>query len=154
MIFEEKLSSIDEVIGVVVHEVVSWLLVLNEFKDFLKSLFLNDWVSSLQWAHPRKKKKVLSWITPLAGLVKLNFDGSSKGNLSQAGFRCVIRDHNSKIIRVTCRPLGFCNAIQVEVSKVSSISNLKEANNKSIKIKIIKLVSCVGTNHRSKTHMK
>lgn len=46
--------------------------------------------------------------------LKLNFDGASKGNPDQAGFRCVICDHNSNVIRASCKPMGICNAIKAE----------------------------------------
>lgn len=46
--------------------------------------------------------------------VKLNFDGSSKGNPGLAGFGCAIRDHNGSTIRVICGPLSICNSVNAE----------------------------------------
>ena len=39
---------------------------------------------------------MIGWSSPLVGLVKLNFDGSSLGNLGQIGIGGVIRDHSGR----------------------------------------------------------
>lgn len=51
---------------------------------------------------------------PPAGLLKLNFDGASKGNLGQDGFGCVLHNHSSKVIRAICGPLEVCYSTKAE----------------------------------------
>lgn len=51
----------------------------------------------------------------LVRVLKLNFEGASKGNPGPSGYGCVMRDSNSKVICAMCSPLGTCNAIKVEV---------------------------------------
>lgn len=52
------------------------------------------------------RKELLSWTPPPLGVLKLNFDGASKGNPRQAGYGSVIRGHNQNAVRVICGPLG------------------------------------------------
>lgn len=44
------------------------------------------------------------------GGLKLNFDGSSKGNPGPIGFRCVLDDSNGNVIHMTRGPLGVCDS--------------------------------------------
>lgn len=47
-------------------------------------------------------------------MLKLNFDGRSKGNPRQVGFGCVLRDHSDKVVRVISGPLGMCDSTTAE----------------------------------------
>jgi ribonuclease HI len=49
----------------------------------------------------------LSWSPPPPGFVKLNFDGSSKGNPGPASFGAVLRDSAGKILHITTGYLGL-----------------------------------------------
>lgn len=49
------------------------------------------------------------------GFLKLNFDGSSRGNPGLSGFGCVIRDHQGDNFCVIAGPLGHGDSIKAEV---------------------------------------
>lgn len=102
----------------------SWFFVFDEFKEIPLSLFIIDWFSCLNWTSPMLRIKQQSWIPPVDGQFKLNFDGASKGNPGKAGFGCVIRDHDHNVIQVACRPLRICNAIKTEA--MSLLMGLRE----------------------------
>jgi len=46
------------------------------------------------------------WSPPPEGYIKLNFDGASKGNLGDAGYRTVFRDHRGHIVIISAGSLG------------------------------------------------
>lgn len=46
------------------------------------------------------------------GQLKLHFDGASKGNPGQAGFGCLLRDHDGVVVRVVP---SLCVTIKAEV---------------------------------------
>lgn len=94
------------------------------FKDIPLSSFLWDWISCLDGDYSRKGILLKSWNPPLRGKFRLNFDGVSKGNPGKAGYGCVLRDHNHKIIVVAYRPLGICNASKVEA--ISLLMGIRE----------------------------
>lgn len=53
-------------------------------------------------------QKDVKWKPPLANFSKLNFDGSSKGNLDPSSSNCIIHDHNRALIveKVVKLPIG------------------------------------------------
>lgn len=118
-LFEEKVSSKSDLIDSIMREVISWLSVVKEFQDIPPSMILHyDWVSSLKWAFPVCRKKLLSWVPPPIGSFKHNFDGASKGNPGQDGFGCVIRDHDHYVVRALCGILGVCDATKAEATSL------------------------------------
>lgn len=130
-LFEEKFNSKGEVIDSIMREVGSWLSVLNESKELPPSLFLRDKVSSLKWAHPKRRKELLFWIPPHSGSLKLNFDGAFKANPGQVGFGHVIWDHDHNIIRTICGPHKVCNVTKAEA--ISLLMGLRELNRLKLK---------------------
>ena len=61
---------------------------------------------------PKIRKKTatntpLNWIPPSPGVFKLNFDGASKGNPGQAGFRGIIRNFNGEIQHLYFGSIGW-----------------------------------------------
>lgn len=71
-------------------------------------------MSSLAWILPLIKKVNLVWSLPPVGILKMDFDGASKGNLGLAGFGCIIQNNSSYIIRSYCGPLGNCDSIKAK----------------------------------------
>lgn len=122
--FDEKFTSNGEVIDSIVRDMVSWLFVLDEFKDLPLSLFLRYCFFCLQWAHTRREIEMWLWVPPHVGCFKLNFDGASKGNPGKAGFGCVLWDHDHNVILVTYSLLGVCNAIKTKA--ISLLMGLRE----------------------------
>lgn len=51
----------------------------------------------------------------LSFLCKLNFDGSSKGNLKPSGFGCVIHDAQWALIKIVVGPIGLADSTKAEV---------------------------------------
>lgn len=49
------------------------------------------------------------------GSLKLNFDGSSRGNPDPCGFGGVIRDFLGRIIHIVARPIAHGNSTEAEV---------------------------------------
>lgn len=67
---------------------------------------------------------VHEWSPPPNGILKLNFDGASKGNPRPMGFWCILRDHNGSIWKVVCGSLDICNSIRAET--MSLLFGLRE----------------------------
>lgn len=84
-LFEGK-ASISAVTNSIIREVGSWVTMTKEFNGFSLSMILDGWCSSLVWSSLIHSKEALSWMLPLEGMLKLNFDDALKGNPSQAGF--------------------------------------------------------------------
>lgn len=105
---------VSAVIDSIIREVGSWIFVAKEFKGLSLSSFLKDWLTLISSHYHMAKKVALQWKPPIEGVPKLNFDGSSKGNLRPASFGCVNRNHNSKVMRVICCPLGVCDSTEAE----------------------------------------
>lgn len=99
----------------IIREVRSWLVVTKEFKEFSLSIFTNNWVIGMSLNTTWVNKVIVEWKPPLIGYLKLNFNGSSTGNLSLARYGCVIKEYNGTIIRAICGLLGVCNSIKAEV---------------------------------------
>lgn len=51
----------------------------------------------------------------LLGVLKLNFDGASKGIPGPAGFGCVVRDSNGVVLWVCVGPLDPSDALKAEI---------------------------------------
>lgn len=100
---------------------------------------------------PTKKKVMASWILRSNGYLKLNFDEASKGNPGQAGFWCVIHNHNSNVIRVICGPLGVCDAIKAEA--VNLLMGLREMRKLDLKNCLVEGDSKVVIGWGSKSSM-
>lgn len=95
---------------------VSWILITKGFHSISLSMFLRDWIFSISTSIPKVCKGIGEWKPPSEGVLKLNFDGASKGNLSPSGYGCVVRDISNNTICVMCEaPLGICNSIKPEV---------------------------------------
>lgn len=62
-------------------EVGTWILNTKEFKDFSPYIFMGNWIISISINRLKVKLAALQWIPPHEGSLKLNFDGTSKGNL-------------------------------------------------------------------------
>lgn len=54
----------------------------------------------------------LDQLPPCEGLLKMNFYGSSKGNLVPGSFGCVIRNNNNNVVQVLCCPLRICDSLK------------------------------------------
>jgi len=68
------------------------------------------------------------------GFVKLNFNGSSKGNLGPAGFGAVLRDNEGIILHITAGYLIF------NKNNVAELCNLLKGINLAISHNIIQLI--------------
>lgn len=91
------------------------MLIAKEFHGTPLSMFPCDWALALSWSSPKVRKVLLDWAPPRKGCFKLNFNGASKGNLGPMGFKCVLRDHLGKVIRVLYGPLGECDSTSAKV---------------------------------------
>lgn len=123
-IFEERCNCSNVVIYSIIREVGSWLFVTKEFDGLSLSDFVNDWVTVMSLRFPVHKVYVPNWIPPPPGFLKLNFDGSLRGNSGLCGFGYVIRDHQGDIIRVIVGPLGHGDSTKAEV--LSLLHGLRE----------------------------
>lgn len=95
------------VIDSILCEVGSWLIVRKEFNDILLNPFMSDWVACI-CSHSIKNRSIgAEWKLPREGNIKLNFDGSSMGNLGSSGFLCTARNDQGKFLFVKCGPLGI-----------------------------------------------
>lgn len=81
-----------------IQEVGSWVLITKEFKDLSHSMLMRDWKTAISLNAPRNSVVPLDWLPPSESLLKLNFDGSSKGNTGPSGFGCMIRFCTSNIV--------------------------------------------------------
>jgi len=59
--------------------------------------------------------------------LKLNFDGSSEGNLGLAGFGCVVRDCHGSIVCVIAGSIGSCDSTKAESMEL--LMGLRELKN-------------------------
>lgn len=56
----------------------------------------------------------VKWIPPKPSLIKLNFDGSSRGNLSESGIGCCLRNQSGKVVALLERSICPCTNNMVE----------------------------------------
>lgn len=90
-------------------------------------MFISNWITFISFDPPRVEKLNFSWKSTRAGGFDLNFDVSSNGNPGLAGFVCVIRDHNGRILHVICGPLGVCNSIKAKIlGLLMGLHNIKK----------------------------
>lgn len=77
--------------------------------------FVRDWKTCIFIGPSRAKGPSLDWTPPPPlGIFKLNFDGSSLGNLGPSGFGCVIQDSKWEIIKTLAGPIGCANSTKAE----------------------------------------
>lgn len=88
----------------------SWVSTSKEFRDISISALMRDWITLISINRPSPISILLLWIPPL-GIVKMNFNGGTKGNPGLGGFGCHLR---SQIILVICGPISNCDSIEVE----------------------------------------
>lgn len=69
-------------------------------------------------------RKDSSWNPPPHGILKLSFDGASKGNLGPTGYGCAVWNHEGIIIKALCGPLVQCDSTMAEAQSLST--GLKE----------------------------
>lgn len=98
----------------ILRDVGNWIFITKEFKGLSVSMFSKDWPTSISTHPPMVKRKVMNWMPPQEGVLKLNFDGSSKGYPTLACFGCVVRDCTSSVIHVISGPLGICESTKAE----------------------------------------
>lgn len=102
-------------IEAIIRELGGWLKVFTKFKDLTLTDFSRDWVTTISClSAPTQPILSLCWKAPPQGVLKLNFNGASKGNPRPAGFGCVIRDHNGDNYKFLCGPLGHCNSTKAK----------------------------------------
>lgn len=89
-------------------------MVTKKFKGLDLASFHRDWGTCISLSILRGSIMEVECEPLIVDMVKLNFDGSSKGNLGPAGFGCVVLDHKGSIIRVICGPLRDCNSVKME----------------------------------------
>ena len=95
-------------------QVVTWVSVLPEFKGFSIDTMMSSWheiVLSSPWS-PRSFPR---WSPPNAGFLKLNFDGSARGNPGLIGIGGIIRDSSGSSLLSFSSPSGFCSVNEVEL---------------------------------------
>lgn len=71
------------------------------------SLLKNGDLDRLLGQPTQHLRSLAHWELPPASWMVLNFDGSSKGNLSLAGAVGVVRDHMGRIKLIVVEPLGW-----------------------------------------------
>ncbi|KAF6172483.1 hypothetical protein GIB67_006996 [Kingdonia uniflora] len=71
--------------------------------------------------YPRKFLQIKScfWKLPNIGEVKINSDGSSRGNPGKWGVRFIIRDHTGTFLRTCSQGLGNVTSYMAECSALS-----------------------------------
>lgn len=128
IIFLGKARNCEEVIEAIIRELGCWLKASPNFKDILLADFLRDWVTTISCLSFQSKSPCISsWREPSNEILKLNFDGASKGNPGPAGFGCVICDHNGNISLVLSGLLEYCNSTRAEtMGMLMGIRELKK----------------------------
>ncbi|XP_028772275.1 uncharacterized protein LOC114729445 [Neltuma alba] len=88
--------------------------IIHEIKTMLK----RSWQKAKSFqtipAEIRGEEVSRRWITPEKDWVKVNSDGSSRGNPGRAGCGGVIRDHHGAWIVGYCRDVGWSTAFEAE----------------------------------------
>lgn len=93
-IFHAKVRSVEEVIDAIIRELGGWLKASPDFKDLLLGDFLRYWVSAISClSSTTQSTRTMCRRKSPHCVLKLNFDGASKGNPGPASFGCVICDH-------------------------------------------------------------
>lgn len=64
---------------------------------------------------PGRRLLQVGWIPPPASIIKVNVDGTSKGNPGRAAARCVLHDQDDGWIVSGAQNLGLCTSLQVEL---------------------------------------
>lgn len=67
---------------------------------------------------PRRPIRLVSWMRPPLGVVKLTVDGCSKGNPGMAALRGVLRDHRSVVLATFGTFLGCHSILYAELMVV------------------------------------
>lgn len=77
---------------------------------------LTAWLTNLNSAKdpPLRKKKLIGWVFPPRGWVKVNTDGTTKGNLDLAGGGGVIRDSTRSWLVGFTVNLDYCSSVLAE----------------------------------------
>ncbi|EOX95348.1 Uncharacterized protein TCM_004861 [Theobroma cacao] len=83
-------------------------------------LFKGDLDIAIHWgfnfAQERQARpKIIHWIKPLIGELKLNVDGSSKDEFQNAAGGGVLRDHTGNLIFGFSENFGYQNSLQAEL---------------------------------------
>ena len=86
---------------------------------------------------PQMVKKWISWIPPINGRFKLNFDGSTIENKNTS--RWVIKDSNGTIKMVASRHIGNASIVIAECMALRD-DMLATKNNKFLNLEILRVI--------------
>ncbi|GLJ54903.1 hypothetical protein SUGI_1178840 [Cryptomeria japonica] len=64
-------------------------------------------ISSYKFADKKQNRASTVWIPPIAGSLKVNFDGASCDNLGKSGYGTIIRDEFGNFVGANFGPLGI-----------------------------------------------
>lgn len=117
-IFYQEFSLVDKVeagIEKSVSEIVNAATFKVSFNFFSSwdSYIIRDWKSILipSGSSPTSKdskafdRALVNWSPPSNGFVKINSDGSSRGNLGKSGIDACIRDYHGEVLAIKTSPL-------------------------------------------------
>ncbi|XLS95417.1 hypothetical protein HN51_071425 [Arachis hypogaea] len=80
----------------------------------LKSLFSSSSPTEA-WYHFIRLQMLVRWVPPSEGAIKLNVDGSSRGNPGRAGCGGLLRDQDGNCITGFVSHIGFAGSIAAEL---------------------------------------
>lgn len=86
----------------------------KDFKEIPLNYFICEWVSLITVSLTKLKEHVKVCSQPCDKKIKLNFDGSSFGNLEFSCFGCVARDSEVNVFFVVC---GRCRDGPIQLSR-------------------------------------
>lgn len=72
----------------------------------------------VSYSTARRSEMDIHWVSPTPHRVKVNVDGTSRGNPGSAGCGCVIRSHEGVWLIGAARNMRICSAFQSELAAV------------------------------------
>lgn len=85
-----------------------------------KSLTMNEQRILEKWgiheenSNEERQNRVIKWIKPNQGELKLNVDGASRGNPGLVGGGGILRDHEGNMVMAFCKFFRKCTNMEVE----------------------------------------
>eukprot|EP00253_Pinus_taeda_P007598 PITA_07598 len=108
-IFKDQFKSLDEIWRTIKQNIEETISLKTWYQEYLPTLpqeqsIWNNWKfhrkqdQLIKGTRPPKSSPLVKWSPPPKDMYKLNFDGASKGNLGNSGFRGTIRDYKGNNI--------------------------------------------------------
>eukprot|EP00268_Persea_americana_P010715 TRINITY_DN14373_c0_g2_i2.p1 TRINITY_DN14373_c0_g2~~TRINITY_DN14373_c0_g2_i2.p1 ORF type:complete len:106 (-),score=11.39 TRINITY_DN14373_c0_g2_i2:114-431(-) len=87
--FEGRSSDVSILVERVKHSVATWVSFSPLFKGISINSIIHNW-EEVDFSHPIQNRVLPRWCPPPPSALKLNFDGSARGNTNPAGLGGVV----------------------------------------------------------------